>query len=241
DPLIQYGSYLDYALNNPYGPTTIPQAVAASNISYSLAGGCKDQIQACYDGASAEDCAIAQFYCQNGIFTPLVGSQNPYFIPHVAPDPFPPALDNYLKGIKDTIGAEEDWKQFNELVYGSFIATGDWMKNARPALEKVIDAGIKTLIYVGDADYLANYIGIERMIGVFNTSLDIASRSQSLQNWTVARQPAGLYFNAGTFSYVRVFGAGHEVPAYTHGTLEYGQAALQMFDQIMAGKGLFST
>ena len=35
--------------------------------------------------------------------------------------------------------------------------------------------------------------------------------------------------------------SGHEVPAYTHGSLSTGQAALQMFTQIMSGQGLSST
>lgn len=47
------------------------------------------------------------------------------------------------------------------------------------------------------------------------------------QSYTVAGQVTGLFKNAGTFSYVRIFGAGHEVPAYkvgltrTHLAIEY--------------------
>lgn len=35
--------------------------------------------------------------------------------------------------------------------------------------------------------------------------------------------------------------SGHEVPAYTHGNLARGQAALEMFKQVMAGEPLKST
>ena len=34
--------------------------------------------------------------------------------------------------------------------------------------------------------------------------------------------------------------SGHEVPAYTHGNLARGQAALEMFRQVMAGEPLTS-
>ena len=34
---------------------------------------------------------------------------------------------------------------------------------------------------------------------------------------------------------------GHEVPAYKYGSLSAGEAALQMFSQIMSGQGLSST
>ena len=64
---------------------------------------------------------------------------------------------------------------------------------------------------------------------------------QEFTNYTVAGQVTGMYKNAGTFSYVRVYAAGHEVPAYKYGTLEYGQAALQMFSQIMSNESLSST
>jgi hypothetical protein len=39
-------------------------------------------------------------------------------------------------------------------------------------------------------------------------------QTQAFQTYTVAGHPAGLYKNAGMFSYLRVSAAGHEVPAY---------------------------
>ena len=59
--------------------------------------------------------------------------------------------------------------------------------------------------------------------------------------YTVRGQVAGQYRNAGAFSYLRVYGAGHEVPAYTIGSLGVGEAALQMFDQVMGMGPLVST
>ena len=35
--------------------------------------------------------------------------------------------------------------------------------------------------------------------------------------------------------------SGHEVPAYTHGSLSVGEAALQMFSQIMSNSSLVPT
>ena len=42
-------------------------------------------------------------------------------------------------------------------------------------------------------------------------------------------------------AYTYSVASGHEVPAYTHGSLSVGQAALQMFSQIMSNSSLFST
>jgi hypothetical protein len=39
----------------------------------------------------------------------------------------------------------------NDDVYNNFAATGDWMRSALPALESVIGAGVRVLLYNGDA------------------------------------------------------------------------------------------
>jgi len=91
-----------------------------------------------------------------------------------------------------------------------------------------------------------------------DTQFTALFQQQEFQNYTVAGQSTGLFKNAGTFSYLRVFGAGHEVPAYRvglaynwqwvefspllkFGNLEYGEAAAQMFTQIMADQSLCPT
>jgi hypothetical protein len=65
--------------------------------------------------------------------------------------------------------------------------------------------------------------------------------SQNFKTYTVNGKPSGLYKNAGTFSHLRVFGAGHEVPAYLWRGVPRGAAALQMFTQIMSGYSLSGT
>jgi carboxypeptidase C (cathepsin A) len=49
-------------------------------------------------------------------------------------------------------------------VYSNFASTGDWMHNSRLDLQTVINAGVRTLIYDGDADYILNYVGVEAMV-----------------------------------------------------------------------------
>lgn len=80
------------------------------------------------------------------------------------PDPYPADFSSYLETIQDQIGAEKTWEQTNTNVYSNFAATGDWMRSSVPDLEKVIDSGVRTLVYCGDADYILNYPGIEDMV-----------------------------------------------------------------------------
>jgi hypothetical protein len=69
------------------------------------------------------------------------------------PDPYPPDLTPFLGNstLKSKIGAESDWQQTNDQVYDNFAKTGDWMHNSAPDLATVIKAGVRTVIYDGDA------------------------------------------------------------------------------------------
>ena len=52
----------------------------------------------------------------------------------------------------------------NYNVYDHFTSTGDWMRSSRPNLETVINSGVRTVLYDGDADYICNYMGFEAMV-----------------------------------------------------------------------------
>jgi len=57
-------------------------------------------------------------------------------------------------------------------------------------------------------------MGVEAMVDALDTKFSSLYKEQVFSTFMVRGQSAGLYKNAGTFSYVRIFGAGHEVPAY---------------------------
>jgi carboxypeptidase C (cathepsin A) len=188
-------------------------------------------------------------------------------VPTRNPDPYPPPLDNYLNNtaVTSEIGSYSTWQNVSLDVYYNFAATGDWMRTSRPDLEKVINAGVRTVVYDGDADYLMNFKSVEamvrpclscalhialhadnsrlrvRQVASLNTKFSKEFAQQEFAKFTVHGVSAGLYKNAGTFSYLRVYGAGHEVPAYMWTGVPRGAAALQMFTQIMSGHQLSGT
>jgi carboxypeptidase C (cathepsin A) len=243
DPLSQYPGYISYAASNPYHSLVSASTISTANTSFTKSGGCRDQINSCYSTGSTSTCSKAQSFCNNNILSPLVGPYDVYFVLARDPDAYPPDLSTYLgsSSLMTKIGAESAWQETNNQVYNNFAKTGDWMTNSRPNLETVINAGVRTIIYDGDADYILNFNGVEAMVNNLQTQFSTTFKATSFTNFTVAGQLTGIFKNAGTFSYVRIYGAGHEVPAYTHGSLAYGQAALQMFSQIMSGNGLSST
>ncbi len=82
-----------------------------------------------------------------------------YFILSRNPDPYPPDFTDYINSVASKIGAESTWSMTNDDVYSNFAATGkptcsyryevclivqigDWMRNSRPDLETVINAGV---------------------------------------------------------------------------------------------------
>ncbi|KAI0671803.1 serine carboxypeptidase [Trametes maxima] len=241
DPLVQYESYFTYAQLNPYFPTATNETIASANQSWIEPGGCRDQILQCYDTVDPQTCATTQFNCDADIAHRLVGARDQDYILADIFDNYPPDFTTYINDTvrKERIGAQGNFQELNSGVLFDFQS--EWMQNSRPALESVINDGVKTLLYVGDADYLFNYFGIEAMLDIMNTTFSEEWAKQELADFNVRGESAGLYKNAGDLHYLRVFGAGHEVPAYKWTNLKRGEAALQMFRQIVSEQDLHST
>ncbi|KAF6759159.1 alpha/beta-hydrolase [Ephemerocybe angulata] len=242
DPLTQYASFVPYSAHNPYHPLVNNSVLLSGNNSWVSMGGCRDQIVACNTGGSDAVCSAAQSYCNNNVLGRLAGEYDVYYVPARDPDPYPADFSTWLNQNRGLIETQKIWVGTNYEVYGNFAKTGDWMRSSRGDLESVVNEGVKVLVYCGDADYILNYFGMEAMMDVLETKSSADYRGQAFQNYTVNGIVTGVYKNAGSLSYIRVFGAGHMVPAYTYGGLEVGEAALQMFDQFQLGKeGLIPT
>lgn len=102
-------------------------------------------------------CSNAQDYCNNYILSPLAGNYDVYYVPSMNPDSYPPDITDYLASIANKVGAASTWQETNNDVYDNFESTGDWMRTSKPDLEAVINAGVRTLIFDGNADYILNY------------------------------------------------------------------------------------
>ena len=87
-------------------------------------------------------------------------------MPTAKPDPYPPKLEPYLKdpAVTSKIGAQSKWAENNRAVFNQFSKTGDWIRSSKSNLELVINSGVRTVIYDGDADYIFNYMGVEAMV-----------------------------------------------------------------------------
>jgi carboxypeptidase C (cathepsin A) len=129
----------------------------------------KAQITACNNGGNNSVCAAAADFCNTNIFFSLAGTTwDPKYVLASAPDTFPRALEPYLDNpeVASKIGglASGRWRRSNFTICNNFSTTGDWMRTSRSDLENVINAGVRTVLHEGDADFYLNFLGLEALV-----------------------------------------------------------------------------
>ncbi|KAJ3513592.1 hypothetical protein NLJ89_g2861 [Agrocybe chaxingu] len=231
DPLVQYPGYIAYAAANPYHPLVSQEELAAGNTSWFTPSPAVE---------TALSPATRQFGTRPSVRPPRASATTISYR-HLQESGTYTTSRRLNPILASKIGAETTWTSSNRNVYRNFSLTGDWMRSSRQDLEFVINSGVRTIIFDGDADYILNFNGVEAMVDKLETIWSPLYKRQKFASYKVNSQVTGIFKNAGRFSYVRIYGAGHEVPAYTFGSLEVGQAAAQMFTQIMRDEGLHST
>lgn len=90
-------------------------------------------------------------------------------------------------------------------------------------------------MWAGDADWICNWQGNYAVANMVSYPQSSAFTAKGLAPYTVNGKQAGTFKSAGNFSFLRVFGAGHEVPYYTP------EVALQAFKQTMQKQPIAST
>ncbi|KAF8269049.1 carboxypeptidase-like protein S1 [Lactarius quietus] len=141
-------------------------------------------------------------------------------------DPFP--SDTYISYLQNaTIQSK--------IAFNKFLDTGDDARTFIPTLSTVIQSGIQVLIWAGDADWNCNTAGVEAVIAQLQFAQSAEFNSMSLVPYTVNGMQYGVFKTAGNLSFLRVFNAGHEVPAYQP------LLSLQVFTQTLSRQPLSST
>lgn len=86
----------------------------------------------------------------------------------------------------------------------SFLAT----------LSDVVQSGINVLVWAGDADWICNWLGNYEVANVVDFPGHTEFSGKDLAPYTVDGAEKGLFKTVDNFSFLRVYGAGHEVPYY---------------------------
>nr|POE78434.1 carboxypeptidase s1 [Quercus suber] len=228
DPVIQYQAYIDYAYNNSY------------NYNTQMANRCKPALQKCTSLTSTSQtssCENAESTCYRYIEGSIINAQDfdVYDVREPSNDPYPPtAYVNYINSasIRSKIGAKVSYSECSDAVFNNFENFGDDSRSTLSTMLGDVKSNIQILMWAGDADFICNYLGN------YNVAQQVAPtgfNSKALQSYTVNGKAAGLFKTQNNFSWLQVYGAGHEVPYYTPAV------ALQAFKQTMSKAVLTST
>ncbi|RPD60581.1 alpha/beta-hydrolase [Lentinus tigrinus ALCF2SS1-7] len=243
DPLIQFESYLEFATDAPgYGQLQSDEILAAINESLYKEGGCRDQLIACYRAETEESnkiCYDADDFCLMNVQGPSIGDLDQYdFLQKASsPNPFPPMYYvNFLQNttIMQKIGAQVRYSDCSDPVLGQFNSTGDDARTLLPQLGALADSGLKILIWAGETDINCNWVGVHESVLAMDWYGNQTLTRTPFTNMTIDGETVAAYQNVDNFTFARVYGAGHEVPAFKP------EASLEIFSQIIHMEPLHS-
>ncbi|EIW66926.1 cathepsin A (carboxypeptidase C) [Tremella mesenterica] len=230
DPYNQFGTVAEWACYGPYAvydPAGPECAALPAKIQR-----CQNLISACYRTNSRFACVPAGIYCYSAIFGDLQDlGLNMYDVRRKcdkSKDADGPLcyremgwMETYMNEPKNKqeLGAPASvtFQSCNMQINQNFLLQGDGMHNSAALLPELIEAGIRVLLYAGEADMLVNSIGCESVLANLETSYAAAYNSAKVNNFTdsdgeVVGWTKAAGDGSGNVAFVSFHNAGHMVP-----------------------------
>ncbi|KAG9246480.1 carboxypeptidase-like protein S1 [Calycina marina] len=238
DPVIQYKAYVDFSYNNTYKSLISESQHTTYTSTYTSK--CLPLLQKCTTTTGSNSaCETADDICYDDIEGPLSNANfDVYDIREPSNDPYPPeTYVTYLQSaaVVKAIGALSTYAECPNAPYEKFAATGDDSRSFLSTLSTVVQSGIQTLIWAGDADWICNWFGGLAVAEAITFSESAAFKAAAVTNYNVNGVTGGTFKSVANLSWLRVFGAGHEVPYYQPAL------SLQAFTQTMQKKAISAT
>lgn len=239
DPRIQYEAFYWFAVSpgNTYDYKPFNSSVEAMMYnSFYGPGNCQEQSFDCNIRGNNDVCAVADTFCYNNVESLLgtYASRSEYDIRELVPDPFPYGYwREYLNSAKvqQALGAFVNYTGDGGSTVGSaFANTGDDDRESGTiaASRNLADAGVYTVHFAGDADYICNWLGVQEIVnqidapGYHSAGFVNISSSDGLVHGQVKQ--------SDNVAFARIYESGHEVPFYQP------LVALEMFARIINGQ-----
>lgn len=115
----------------------------------------------------------------------------------------------------------------------------------------MVQSGINVLVWAGDADWICNWLGNYEVANAVDFPGNAQFSAMDLAPYTVNGVEKGQFKTVDNFSFLKVYGAGHEVPYYREFLVSVNSecvlievepdTALQVFEQILQKKPISST
>ncbi|KAJ1962780.1 hypothetical protein GGI12_002445 [Dipsacomyces acuminosporus] len=217
DPLIQYKYYSKMACNSTYPPVLKQEECDRMDDAYPT---CARLIEACYKWKNSLACYPAEMYCNSMLVSYQRSGANPYDvrIPCEGGNlcyPIMQDIDAYLNrpDVQKELGSDvAKFESCSQKVYSGFILNGDWMKPYVDEIPPLLEAGIRVLVYAGDADFVCNWYGNKAWARALEWSGKDGFNEAGDLDWYVGSKHAGEVRSFKNFSFIRVFQAGHMTP-----------------------------
>ncbi|GFZ51462.1 carboxypeptidase C [Saitozyma sp. JCM 24511] len=249
DPYHQFGSVPDWACEGDYAvydPAGSECAALRGKVPR-----CQSLVSGCYRTKSRFACVPAALYCWS-MFSELQElGLNMYDVRRKcdkSKDKDGPLcykemgwMETYLNKpeVKKQLGAPSDitFQSCNMQINQNFLLQGDGVHDTASLLPELVDAGLRVLIYSGEADMLVNYIGCSQVLDNLATTYSTEYATAQVKNFTtdggdVSGWTKSAGKGAGNVAYVAFYNAGHMVPH------DDPKAALTMFTRWIQNKPL---
>lgn len=89
------------------------------------------------------------------------------------------------------------------------------MRSAIPDITTVLDNGVDVVIFTGDADYVCSWPGTLNVADALPWAHQAEFRDCKLERYAVDGVQKGAYKTIKNLSFVKVEGAGHNVPLHS--------------------------
>jgi carboxypeptidase C (cathepsin A) len=236
-PEEQYKWYPDMAYKSGTAPSVVTDAEYQAMMA--AVAPCIETIKMCnaFDGQNPF-CFAAIVVCNMGLMKPYQDhGLNPYDMRLKCEKP--PLcydfsqIDAFLNNpdIQKKLGVKKQWEGCNYMVNLQFVF--DFMKNYDQLIPQLLHDGIRVLIYVGDKDFICNWIGNKKWVlnlewqgkQKFNEAGDVLYKDDN-------GEEIGLLRTSGGLSFLQFYDAGHMIP------MDQPSKSLFMFNDFIMGKKL---
>jgi len=233
DPAIQYKYYPQMAFNSSFAPSRVSERTFEKMLQAMPA--CIDLINSCNTKEHPRSkCIQALMVCNDALVSPYVSTGYNVYDMRRKCDVPPLCYDigyitKYLNDpdVQSNLGVNKKWKECNNKVNAQMAA--DFERNYQWTVPPMLEAGIRVLIYVGDQDYICNWLGNEAWTKELEWSGKKGFNDAEVKTWKVAGKEAGRARTFENFTFLQVFQAGHMVP------LDQPEASLDMVSTFLKG------
>ncbi|KAF9445439.1 alpha/beta-hydrolase [Macrolepiota fuliginosa MF-IS2] len=224
DPLTQMTSLVDFTTNAPgYGRLQNETVVNEMKDALVIPDGCRDSLQRC---ALADDsptgsmtCKSAYVFCHRHVLAPAIRGRSATDLTRSSTDPKFPPLANYQRYIRSPevmakIGAISNYDQCSDPIKSAFIRSGETARSSLGDLAELANSRLPILIWAGDYDIKSNWIGVHNSMVAMNWYGNQMLNDTPYSIIQVGDEVVAEAKVVDSFSFARVYRAGHLLPSY---------------------------